>query len=63
MNEEAKTSLHCSFCGKDSKHVKQLVGGGSGGFICDKCAWLSILIVAKAKVAAALKFRSTSASS
>ena len=63
MNQESNTALNCSFCGKDSKQVKQLVAGGSGGFICDKCAWLSILIVAKAKVAAALKFRPTSASS
>ena len=63
MNDEAKLALNCSFCGKDSKHVKQLVAGGNGGFICDKCAWLSILIVAKAKVAAALKFRATSVSS
>ena len=66
MNEQAKDpatksdraeTMNCSFCGKDSKQVKQLVAGGSGGFICDKCAWLSMIIVAKAKIAAALKFR------
>jgi ATP-dependent protease Clp ATPase subunit len=61
MNEEAKVALNCSFCGKDSKQVKQLVAGGNGGLICDKCAWLSMVIVAKAKIAAALKFRASSA--
>jgi ATP-dependent protease Clp ATPase subunit len=61
MNEEAKVGLNCSFCGKDSKLVGQLVAGGNGGLICDKCAWLSIVIVAKAKIAAALKFRASSA--
>ena len=71
MNEQAKDpatksgraeTMSCSFCGKDSKQVKQLVAGGSGGFICDRCTWLSMIIVAKAKIAAALKFRSSSAS-
>ncbi len=56
MNEQAKDpatksdraeTMNCSFCGRDSKQVKQLVAGGSGGFICDKCAWLSMIIVAK----------------
>ncbi len=71
MNERAKVpgikpdgaeTMNCSFCGKDSTQVKQLVAGGSGGFICDRCAWLSMIIVAKAKIAAALKFRASSAS-
>ena len=62
MNKEGKARLSCSFCGKDSKQVKQLVAGGNGGYICDKCAWLSMVIVAKAKIAAALKFRASSAS-
>jgi ATP-dependent protease Clp ATPase subunit len=62
MNEEGKARLNCSFCGKGSEQVKQLVAGGNGGYICDKCAWLSMVIVAKAKIAAALKFRASSAS-
>jgi hypothetical protein len=53
-------AMSCSFCGKDSKQVKQLVAGGSGGFICDRCTWLSMIIVAKAKIAAALKLRASS---
>ena len=53
--------LTCSFCGKDSDHVSQLVAGGSGGYICDRCTWKSMMIVAKAKVVAALKFRGSSA--
>ncbi len=61
MGEETKVALNCSFCGKDSKQVKQLVAGGNGGLICDKCAWLSMVIVAKAKIAAALKVRASSA--
>jgi ATP-dependent protease Clp ATPase subunit len=61
MNEKENVPLSCSFCGKDSTQVKQLVAGGSGGFICDRCAWLSMVIVAKAKIAAALRFRSSSA--
>jgi ATP-dependent protease Clp ATPase subunit len=60
MSAAAKTDLSCSFCGKDSTHVKQLVAGGGGGLICDRCAWLSIVIVAKAKIAAALRFRASS---
>jgi ATP-dependent protease Clp ATPase subunit len=60
-SDGAKT-MNCSFCGKDSEHVKQLVAGGGGGFICDKCAWLSMVIVAKAKLAAALRFRASSPS-
>jgi hypothetical protein len=28
--------LHCSFCGKDQKHVKTLIAG-SGAFICNEC--------------------------
>jgi len=52
-------TMNCSFCGKDSKQVRQLVAGGCGGFICDRCAWLSMIVVAKAKIAAALKFRAT----
>jgi hypothetical protein len=27
---------HCSFCGKDQKHVKTLIAG-PGAFICDQC--------------------------
>ncbi len=70
MNERTKVprispdraaTMSCSFCGKDSEQVKQLVAGGSGGFICDRCTWLSMIIVAKAKIAAALKFRASSA--
>lgn len=26
----------CSFCGRDQKHTKMLIGG-SGGFICNRC--------------------------
>ncbi len=71
MNQRAKApaikldhaeTMSCSFCGKDSQQVRQLVAGGSGGFICDRCTWLSMVIVAKAKIAAALKFRASSAS-
>ena len=70
MNEKTKDpatkpdhpkTMNCSFCGKDSKLVKQLVAGGNGGFICDRCAWLSMMIIAKAKIVAALKFRASSA--
>ena len=71
MNQRAKApaikpdraeTMSCSFCGKDSQQVRQLVAGGSGGFICDRCTWLSMVIVAKAKIAAALKFRASSTS-
>ncbi len=71
MNQRAKApaikpdqaeTMSCSFCGTDSQQVRQLVAGGCGGLICDRCTWLSIVIVAKAKIAAALKFRASSAS-
>jgi len=34
--------LHCSFCGKDQKQVRKLIGGNPGegvpvGHICDEC--------------------------
>lgn len=33
---EKDTELHCSFCGKEQKHVSKLIAGTSG-YICNEC--------------------------
>ena len=48
--------LHCSFCGKDSDHVRFLTAGVSGGTICDVCCLKALLIFLKAHVSSALGF-------
>ena len=48
--------LHCSFCGKDSDHVRFLTAGVSGGTICDVCCLKALLIFLKAQVSSALGF-------
>ena len=34
--DEIKT-LHCSFCGKDEKHVDKIIAGPNGLYICNEC--------------------------
>ena len=29
--------MHCSFCGKSRSHVRKLIGGPNGVYICDEC--------------------------
>ena len=36
-NGSAADLLHCSFCGKDQKHVRKLIAG-PGVYICGECA-------------------------
>ena len=35
------TSSSCSFCGKSQDHVKMLIGGPNGVFICNDCVSLA----------------------
>ena len=36
--------LECTFCGKSESEVKKLIAG-VGGYICDECAVLSLMIM------------------
>ncbi len=42
-NEDQKTTLHCSFCGKLQHEVKKLIAGPTM-FICNECVFLSFEI-------------------
>lgn len=33
----ARPKIHCSFCGKDEDHVRKLIAGPNGVYICDDC--------------------------
>lgn len=33
----ARPKIHCSFCGKDEDHVRKLIAGPDGVYICDDC--------------------------
>jgi ATP-dependent Clp protease ATP-binding subunit ClpX len=45
---EAKTTLFCSFCFKNSDEVLALIAGPDA-FICDECVGLCIPIIAEAR--------------
>jgi hypothetical protein len=40
----------CTFCGRDQKHVKTLIGG-PGGYICDRCVARADTVLAAGKTA------------
>ncbi len=35
--QDGPESLKCSFCGKNQRHVKKLIAGPGGVYICDEC--------------------------
>jgi ATP-dependent Clp protease ATP-binding subunit ClpX len=49
MTTERETLVvHCSFCGKSSKDVKQMIAGPNSVYICNECVVLSMEIVEEA---------------
>jgi hypothetical protein len=44
-------TLYCSFCFKSQHHVRKLVSGPAGVFICDECVTLCTAVVAGHPVA------------
>jgi hypothetical protein len=42
--------LHCSFCGRNSNHVRFLSAGVAGGKICDACCFKAFAIFLRAHV-------------
>ena len=44
------SQLRCSFCGRDSDHVRFLAAGIAGGRICDACCFKAVLIFLRAWV-------------
>jgi len=49
---EPATRLHCSFCGKNDRRLRFLVGGKAGGTICNTCCFTSVFIFLRAYIAA-----------
>ena len=37
--------LRCSFCRKSEHHVRKLVSGAGGGYICDACVLVASRII------------------
>jgi ATP-dependent Clp protease ATP-binding subunit ClpX len=40
MSKRARTTYHCSFCGKSQDQVRRLIAGPNQVFICDECVRL-----------------------
>jgi len=45
--QHARTGYGCSFCGKDHAHVRRLIAGPKGVFICNECVAQCNEILAK----------------
>lgn len=40
--------LKCSFCGTDQHHVRKLIAGPNGVFICDTCVFYCVGVIMEA---------------
>lgn len=45
--------LSCSFCGRDQKHVKKLITGSGGVYLCDRCVYRADGVLATGRTDAA----------
>ena len=48
--------LSCSFCGKTADHVRFLIGGASGGMMCERCWLVASAVFVKAYLASLIAF-------
>jgi hypothetical protein len=45
VDRAQSSSLSCSMCGRDERHVRYLMAGAAGGHLCDACTLSAMKLV------------------